>query len=882
MPMTYAEHEKKMKSPAVCELLPLRDLPDGDNVMIRTNGAFVAGYELRGILAYFATDGDRNQTKAMLEALFRSVPDVSMRIQFRYEISEHLGDLLDNYLHEQRTAQSEVMALDAHRLQMWREKERRGYYFENRLHVYLVWDPRIHAKLYHSAEQNRKLASFTLSQKKAIQRTRKEHETYLAEFESILRGIEGSMEVANLGSRRLTTQDLFEELKYAQHPLRRDHRPYVSGERMIEYRSAREQATEASILNETETYLNIDGYLYGVVSLKELPDATFPGMLQNFSTLGFPIIISGQVVIPDQVKVLKSYKKRLQKMTAAQKDANGNFKSNPEAEVAQAQLIQVQRDIISSSLKTAKLSVSVIVRTSQPAVTMRDLEHSERELANRTQEVLNAFTHMNGAKAVAETIAKRRIFLGTLPGMGEADKRDQDMLTSNVADLVPVEMPWTGTRRSPLILFETPFRQLIPFSMFDPDLSDANGLLMAKSGGGKTLAAQQMLLMAARANPLISILERGDSYQPLVELMGGEMIEMSLDSEQTINPWDLPKGEDRPSNDQISFLKNLTRHMLGENTPPDLDIDLLDSVLLEAIGSTYKRCSAKTSNPIPLFGDLAAELAHWQDRDRNQKINTMAQMASTKLRAWVDEGPYARLFDRPTTVELNNPWLYFNVEKLKDDPRLERAMSLLIAHTATYRASGSTGQPSIVLLDECWALLESPILASVVVQLFRTARKRNASVWGISQTPEDFVGTPDKPNEHGAGIVKNATTKIIGKQPGDMTALREHVHLNETALNQIKTFAHPKKGHSAEFLIAIGEKAESTHSIRIVPSPVDYWITTTYARERTYRKWWIWKNASMARIEAYEKLAERFPRGLAEFAPLAEELSGEVQEVLAQ
>jgi len=882
MPMTYAEHEKKMKSPAVCELLPLRDLPDGDNVMIRTNGAFVAGYELRGILAYFATDGDRNQTKAMLEALFRSVPDVSMRIQFRYEISEHLGDLLDNYLHEQRTAQSEVMALDAHRVQMWREKERRGYYFENRLHVYLVWDPRIHAKLYHSAEQNRKLASFTLSQKKAIQRTRKEHETYLAEFESILRGIEGSMEAANLGPRRLTTQDLFEELKYAQHPFRRDHRPYVPGKGMIEYRSAREQAAEASILNETESYLNIDGYLYGVVSLKELPDATFPGMLQNFSTLGFPVVISGQVVIPDQVKVLKSYKKRLQKMTAAQKDANGNFKSNPEAEVAQAQLIQVQRDIISSSLKTAKLSVSVIVRTSQPAVTMRDLEQSERELANRTQEVLNAFTHMNGAKAVAETIAKRRIFLCTLPGMGEADKRDQDMLTSNVADLVPVEMPWTGTRRSPLILFETPFRQLIPFSMFDPDLSDANGLLMAKSGGGKTLAAQQMLLMAARANPLISILERGDSYQPLVELMGGEMIEMSLDSEQTINPWDLPKGEDRPSNDQISFLKNLTRHMLGENTPPDLDIDLLDSVLLEAIGSTYKRCSAKTSNPIPLFGDLAAELAHWQNRDRNQKINTMAQMASTKLRAWVDEGPYARLFDRPTTVELNNPWLYFNVEKLKDDPRLERAMSLLIAHTATYRASGSTGQPSIVLLDECWALLESPILASVVVQLFRTARKRNASVWGISQTPEDFVGTPDKPNEHGAGIVKNATTKIIGKQPGDMTALREHVHLNETALNQIKTFAHPKKGHSAEFLIAIGEKAESTHSIRIVPSPVDYWITTTYARERTYRKWWIWKNASIARIEAYEKLAERFPRGLAEFAPLAEELSGEVQEVLAQ
>jgi len=72
-------------------------------------------------------------------------------------------------------------------------------------------------------------------------------------------------------------------------------------------------------------------------------------------------------------------------MTAAQKDANGNFKSNPEAEVAQAQLIQVQRDIISSSLKTAKLSLCVIVRSSQPAMTLCDLERSERELANRTQ-----------------------------------------------------------------------------------------------------------------------------------------------------------------------------------------------------------------------------------------------------------------------------------------------------------------------------------------------------------------------------------------------------------------------------------------------------------------------------------------------------------------
>ena len=82
------------------------------------------------------------------------------------------------------------------------------------------------------------------------------------------------METANLSPRRLSTQELFEELKHSQHPTRRDRHPFFPDEDLIQYRSAREQATEASILSETETYLNIEGYLYSVVSLKELPDAT--------------------------------------------------------------------------------------------------------------------------------------------------------------------------------------------------------------------------------------------------------------------------------------------------------------------------------------------------------------------------------------------------------------------------------------------------------------------------------------------------------------------------------------------------------------------------------------------------------------------------------
>ena len=146
----------------------------------------------------------------------------------------------------------------------------------------------------------------------------------------------------------------------------------------------------------------------------------------------------------------------------------------------------------------------------------------------------------------------------------------------------------------------------------------------------------------------------------------------------------------------------------------------------------------------------------------------------------------------------------------------------------------------------------------------------------MSQTVEDFVGTESNPRVHGAGIVKNATTKIIGQQPGNVTALREHLHLNETALNQIKHFSAPVKGRRSDALIVIGEKADTTHTIRMSPTAVEYWIMTTYARERVYRSWWLTQRKDIPLMEAYLTLAERFPAGLGEVDPLPEEMSGEV------
>jgi TraG P-loop domain len=286
-------------------------------------------------------------------------------------------------------------------------------------------------------------------------------------------------------------------------------------------------------------------------------------------------------------------------MMAAQRDSKGNLRIDVTAQVAEAELLKIQQDLIASSLKAVKVSLTIGVRTSKAAHTTAEYEEAEREIASRKQQILHIISRMNGASGLTEDIAQRRIFLSSLPGLAGEDKREIDLLSCHAVDLLPLEMPWTGTPRSPLMLIETPYRQLIPFSPFDPDLSDANMLVAAASGHGKSMMTGQMLLQAARQDTRVSIIERGDSYRNLVEYMGGQMITMALDSEQTLNPWDLESGEREPSREQVAFLNGLTRHMLGDVEASDL----LDNVLVDAIERTYRRAAMRPGNTIPTFGE---------------------------------------------------------------------------------------------------------------------------------------------------------------------------------------------------------------------------------------------------------------------------------------
>ena len=110
MPVTLRQWETSLRQPALCELLPVRDYLDG--CIIRTNGCFVAGYAASGLNTFFHADETRNRTKEVLEALVRSLPERSMRMQVRYEVTDGHGDLTERYVKEQRIENAVLQALD--------------------------------------------------------------------------------------------------------------------------------------------------------------------------------------------------------------------------------------------------------------------------------------------------------------------------------------------------------------------------------------------------------------------------------------------------------------------------------------------------------------------------------------------------------------------------------------------------------------------------------------------------------------------------------------------------------------------------------------------------------------------------------------------------
>ena len=107
------------------------------------------------------------------------------------------------------------------------------------------------------------------------------------------------------------------------------------------------------------------------------------------------------------------------------------------------------------------------------------------------------------------------------------------------------------------------------------------------------------------------------------------------------------------------------------------------------------------------------------------------------------------------------------------------------------------------------------------------------------------------------------------------------MHLSPAAVERIKNLGMTDKGRRSEFLISIGEDSASTHSLYIELTPTEYWLATSFPRERQYRTWWLSTHTNREYGENIRQLAAKYPNGLARLPELPEERSGEVNRATA-
>lgn len=288
---------------------------------------------------------------------------------------------------------------------------------------------------------------------------------------------------------------------------------------------------------------------------------------------------------------------------------------------------------------------------------------------------------------------------------------------------------------------------LIIFDRFA--LENANSVVFAKSGSGKSYAIKLETLRSLMLGTDILIIDPENEYKALCEAVGGSYLEVSLNSERRINPFDLPHPESGQSGEDVlrstvTDLHGLIALMVGGLSPEE--DALLDKALYEtyAIKDITTDPQTQTKEP-PLMSDLVAVL------------NNIAGTESVVKRlSKYTEGTYAGLFNQPTNFNLGDGFVVFSIRDLEEQLR-PIAMYVILNYIWTQIRLNF--KKRIMVIDEAWWMMQYPDSARFLYSLAKRARKYYLGLTIISQDVEDFLQ-----NQYGKAVVNNSSMQILLKQ----------------------------------------------------------------------------------------------------------------------
>lgn len=297
-------------------------------------------------------------------------------------------------------------------------------------------------------------------------------------------------------------------------------------------------------------------------------------------------------------------------------------------------------------------------------------------------------------------------------------------------------------------------------------MENANSVVFAKSGAGKSYAIKLEILRSLMVGTEVIVIDPENEYKHLAEAVGGTYLNVSLNSDSRINPFDLPfglEGEDSADimRTAVVNLLGLANLMVGKLNPTE------EAFLDKAIWQTYAKkditpdVSDYRNVEIPTMNDLLEILE-----------GTVGAESLAQRFMKYTEGTFAGLFNQPTNVVLNNQLVVFSIRDLEEELR-PIAMYIILNHI--WNIVRSELKRRIMVIDEAWILMQHEDSARFLFGIAKRARKYYLGLTTITQDVVDFMNSP-----YGKPIVTNSSIQILLKQsPAAINVIAETFFLTE-------------------------------------------------------------------------------------------------------
>ena len=315
-------------------------------------------------------------------------------------------------------------------------------------------------------------------------------------------------------------------------------------------------------------------------------------------------------------------------------------------------------------------------------------------------------------------------------------------------------------------------------------LKNPNGLILGTPGSGKSFSAKREITNAFLVTEDdIIICDPEAEYAPLVQRLKGQVIKISPNSTQFINPMDINGNyseEENPLALKADFILSLCELVVGgkEGLLP-----VEKTVIDRCVHLIYRRYFADPRpENMPLLEDLYEALLQQEEKE--------AHHVATALEIYVKGS--LNLFNHRTNVDVNNRIVCYDIKEL--GKQMKKIGMLVVQDQVWGRvtANRSAGRSTRYYVDEFHLLLKEEQTAAYSVEIWKRFRKWGGIPTGLTQNVKDLLSSREVEN-----IFENSDfVYMLNQAAGDRQILAKQLNISP---HQLSYVTHSGEGEGLLF-----------------------------------------------------------------------------------